>query len=134
MANAEIEKTLKKITDTQLVMVRLMETHERKWDKRFESAQGRMERLERRTQELDRGAEHLLRAIEKLWTVAAAHDQRTEQLRRLAEAHEQRLDDGDDRTAALQDEVRTMVASVDRLIKMLEDFAKGRKRENGRRK
>ena len=70
MANAEIEKTLKKITDTQLVVVRLMETNERKWDKRFESLQGRMERLERRVGELDRGAEHLLRATEKLWRVA----------------------------------------------------------------
>ena len=70
MANAEIEKTLKKITDTQLVVVRLMETHERKWDRRFEASQVRMERPERRTQELDRGAEHLLRATEKLWRVA----------------------------------------------------------------
>ena len=120
MANAEIEKTLKKITDTQLVIVRLMETHERQWNKRFETSQGRMERLERRVEDLDRGAEHLLRASEKLW--------------RVVEAHERRLDDGADRTAALQDEVRTMVASVDRLIRMLEDFAKGRKRENGRRK
>ena len=70
MANAEIEKTLKKITDTQLVVVRLMETHERKWDRRFEASQVRMEGLERRTEELDRGAEHLLRATEKLWRVA----------------------------------------------------------------
>ena len=119
MANAEIDKTLKKITDTQLVVVRLMETNERKWDKRFETSQGRMERLERRVGELDRGAEHLLRATEKLW--------------RVAQTHERRLDDGADRTAALQDEVRTMVASMDRLIKMLEDFAKGRKREDGHR-
>ena len=119
MANAEIEKTLKKITDTQLVIVRLMETHERKWERRFEGVQDR-------TKNLERGAEHLLRAIEKLWTVAAAHDQRTEDLRRIAEAHEQRLE-------GLHDEVRTMVASMDRLIKMLEDFAKGRKRQNGRR-
>ena len=120
MANAGIEKTLKKIADTQLVHARLMETHERKWDKRFETSQARMERLAGRTEDLERGAEHLLRATEKLW--------------RVANAHERRLDDGADRTTALQDEVRTMVASVDRLIKMLEDFAKGRKRENGRRK
>ena len=133
MANAEIEKTLKKITDTQLVIVRLMETHERKWDKRFEAAQGRIEGLERRTKELDRGAEHLLRAVEKLWNVAAAHDQRTENLRRVAEAHERRLDDGTNRTATLEDQVRTTLASIDRLIKMLEDFAKGRKREDGHR-
>ena len=126
MANAEIEKTLKKITDTQLVIVRLMETHERKWDKRFETSQGRMERLERRTQELDRGAEHLLRAVEKLWNVVEAHERRLD-------SHERRLDDGADRTAALQDQVRTTLASIDRLIKMLEDFAKGRKREDGRR-
>ena len=113
MANAEIEKTLKKITDTHLVIARLMETHERKWDKRFETLQGRTENLER-------GAEHLLRATEKLW--------------RVADAHERRLDDGQERTAALQDQVRTTLASMDRLIKMLEDFARGRKRENGRRK
>jgi hypothetical protein len=30
--------------------------------------------------------------------------------------------------------VRTVVASTDRLIKMLENFAKGRKRENGHRR
>ncbi|MBI4443455.1 MAG: hypothetical protein HY649_08795 [Acidobacteria bacterium] len=118
MAHTGIEATLKKIADTQLVHARLMETNERKWNKRFDASQGRMARLERRTQELDRGAEHLLRATEKLW--------------RVAEAHERRLDDGDHRTAALQDEVRTMVASMSRLIKMLENFARGRKRGNGR--
>jgi chromosome segregation ATPase len=134
MANAEIEKTLKKITDTQLVIVRLMETHERKWDKRFDSLQDLARNHEGRLGNVEQGAERLLRAIEKLWTVAAAHDQRTENLRRLAEAHEQRLDDGDDRTTSLHDEVRTMVASMDRLIKMLENFAKGRKRENGHRR
>ena len=134
MANAEIEKTLKKITDTQLVIARLMETHERRWNKRFEASQGRMERLERRTEDLEHGAKHLLRATEKLWNVAAAHDQRTENLRRVAETHEQRLDDGADRTAELRDEVRTMVASVDRLIKTMENLAKGRKRENGRQR
>jgi hypothetical protein len=46
---------------------------------------------------------------------------------RIAEAHEQRLE-------GLHDEVRTVVASMDRLIKMLENFAKGRRRENGRRR
>jgi len=112
MANAEIEKTLKKIADTQLVHARLMETNERKWNKSIETLKGRTENLER-------GAEHLLRATEKLW--------------RVAETHERRLDDGADRTAVLQDEVRTMVASMDRLIRTLEDFAKGRKRENGHR-
>ena len=120
MANAGIEKTLKKIADTQLVHARLMETHERKWDKSFETSQARMERLAGRTEDLERGAEHLLRATEKLW--------------RVATAHERRLDDGADRIAALEDGVRTMLASVDRLIKTIEDFAKGRKRENGRRK
>ena len=134
MANAEIEKTLKKITDTQLVMVRLMETHERKWDKRFDSLQDLARNHEGRLGNVEQGAERLLRAIEKLWNVVAAHDQRTEQLRRLAEAHEQRLDDGDHRTTSLHDEVRTMVASMDRLIKMLENFARGRKRENGHRR
>src|SRR3990167_9866471 len=120
MANAGIEATLKKIADTQLVIGRLMETHERQWNKRFENLQGLVKNHEGRTEDLERGAESLLRATEKLW--------------RVAETHGRRLDDGADRTAALQDEVRTMVASVDRLIKMLEDFAKGRKRENGRRK
>jgi len=113
MANAEIEKTLKKITDTQLVIVRLMETNERKWDKRFES-------LDARTKNLERGAAHLLRATQKL--------------HRVAVAHERRLDDGAGRTAALEDAVRTMLASMDRLIRMVEDFAKGRKRENGHRR
>ena len=127
MANAENEKTLKKITDTQLVFARLMETNERKWERRFESS-------EARTKDLERGAGHLLRAVEKLWNVAAAHDARTENLRRIAETHEQRLDDGAERTAALRDEVRAMVASVDRLIKTMEDLAKDRKRENGRRR
>lgn len=127
MATAEIEKTLKKITDTQLVVVRLMETNERKWERRFEAGQGRMETLERRTKDLEHGAQHLLRATEKLWNVAAAHDQRTENLRRIAEAHEQRLE-------GLHEEVQTMVASVDRLIKPMEDLAKGRKRENGHRR
>ena len=119
MANAEIEKTLKKITDTQLVIVRLMETNERKWDKRFEELQGLAKNYEGRVENLERGAEHLLRATEKLW--------------RVAEANERRLDDGADRIAALEDGVRTMLASVDRLIKTIEDFAKGRKREDGRR-
>ena len=127
MANAGIEATLKKITDTQLVIVRLMETHERKWDKRFETSQGIMERLAGRTEDLERGAEHLLRATEKLWRVAQAHEQRLDR-------HESRLDDGAHRTATLEDQVRTTLASIDRLIKMLEDFAKGRKREDGRRK
>src|SRR3990167_8442583 len=113
MANAGIEATLKKIADTQLVIGRLMETHERQWNKRFENLQGLVKNHEGRTEDLERGAENL---------------------RRVAETHERRLDDGADRTAALQDEVRTMVASVDRLIKTIEDMAKGRKRENGRRK
>ena len=112
MASAEIEKTLKKITDTQLVIVRLMETHERKWNKRFEASQARMERLERRTEDLEHAADKLHRATEKLW--------------RVAEAHEQRHDDVEDR-------MRTMLASLDRLIKTMDEFAKGRKRENGRR-
>ena len=134
MANAGIEATLKKITDTQLVIVRLMETHEREWNKRFETSQGRMERLERRTEELDRGAEHLLRAIEKLWNVVEAHERRLD-------SHERRLDGGEEyrkatqgRIQATEDAVRTMLASMDRLIKTIEDMAKGRKRENGRRK
>jgi len=134
MANADIEKTLKKITDTQLVIVRLMETHERKWERRFETAEARLEGSERRTKDLEQGAAHILRAIEKLWTVAAAHDQRTENLRRIAETHERRLEDSAEGTAALRDEVRTMVAAVDRLIKTMEDLARGRKRENGRRR
>ena len=111
MANAEIEKTLKKITDTQLVIVRLMETHEREWNKRFEGLRGRTENLER-------GAEHLLRATEKLWRVAGAH--------------ERRLDDGADRIASLEDGMRTMLASMDKLFKTMEDFIKGLQRENGR--
>ncbi|MBI4459778.1 MAG: hypothetical protein HY648_06945 [Acidobacteria bacterium] len=98
MAIAEIEKTLKKITDTQLVIVRLMETNERKWNKRFEALEGRTDNLERRIRNLVR----------------------------VAEAHEQRLD-------SLHDDVRTMVASADRVIKMIEDFAKGRKRQDGHR-
>ena len=113
MANAEIEKTLKKITDTQLVVVRLMETHERKWDRRFDNLQDLAKNHEGRLERVERGAEHLLRATEKL--------------HRVAESHEQRLE-------SLHDEVRTMVASMDRLIKMIEDFAKGRKRENGGRR
>jgi chromosome segregation ATPase len=117
MANAEIEKTLKKITDTQLVVVRLMETSERKWEKRFQAER-------ERTGDLEKAAAHLHRSIDKLWHVADAHERRLD-------SHERRLNDGADRTAALQDEVRTMVASVDRLIKTIEDFAKGRKRENG---
>ena len=119
MAHTEIEKTLKKITDTQLVIVRLMETHEREWNKRFDNLRDLARNHEGRVKNLERGAEHLLRATEKLW--------------RVAETHERRLDDGADRTVVLQDEVRTMVASMDRLIRTLEDFAKGRKRGNGRR-
>ncbi len=126
MANTEIEKTLKKITDTQLVIARLMETHERQWNKRFETSQGRMDRLERRTQELDRGAEHLLRAIEKLHRVAESHERSIERLEQTAGSHERSLED-------LKDRTRTMLASMDRLIRTIEDFAKGRKREDGRR-
>ena len=120
MLNAEIEKTLKKIADTQLVHARLMETNDRKWEKRFEGLQSLAENHERRVENLEQAAEHLHRATEKLW--------------RVAETHERRLDDGARRTATLEDQVRTTLASIDRLIKMLEDFAKGRKRENGRRK
>ena len=120
MANTAIEATLKKIADTQLVHARLMETNDRKWDKRFEGLQSLAENHERRVENLEQAAEHLHRATEKLW--------------RVAKTHERRLDDGADRIAALQDGVRTMLASVDRLIKTIEDFAKGRKRENGRRK
>ena len=60
MANADIEKTLKKIADTQLVHARLMETNERKWDKRFKVSRARTGNLARR-------AENLSRATEKLW-------------------------------------------------------------------
>ena len=120
MAIAEIEKTLKKITDTQLVMVRLLETNERKWDKRFETLQGRTENLER-------GAGHLLRAIEKLHRVAESHERSIERLEQTAGSHERSLED-------LKDRMRTMVAAMDRMIKTIEDLAKGRKRENGRRR
>ena len=50
MANTEIEKTLKKIAETQLVHARLMETNERKWNKRFDNQRGRTENLDRRLQ------------------------------------------------------------------------------------
>jgi len=66
---ANIEATLKKIADTQLVHARLMETDERKWNKRFEG-------LRDRTENLERAAEHLQRATEKLWRVAEAHERR----------------------------------------------------------
>lgn len=134
MASAEIERTLKKITDTQLVIVRLMETNERKWERRFEAQQGRSEAQRERTEDLGRAAAQLHRSIDKLWHVVEAHEQKSEHLRRLAEAHEQRLDDGEEQTAALRDAVRTMLASMDSLMKTLEDLTKGRKRENGRRR
>jgi uncharacterized phage-like protein YoqJ len=69
MANAEIEKTLKKITDTQLVVVQLMKTHERKWKKR-----SRMSRV--RTGNLVRRAERLSRAVDKLWRTACRNPRR----------------------------------------------------------
>ena len=99
MANAQIEATLKKIADTQLVHARLMETNEREWNKRFDTLLG----------------------------VVESHERSIERLERTAERHERRFEN-------VEDALRTMLASMDRLIKTMEDFAKGRKRENGRRK
>ena len=52
MANAETEKTLKKITDTQLVIVRLMETNQREWNKRFDTLVAVVESHERSIERL----------------------------------------------------------------------------------
>ncbi|MBI4463971.1 MAG: hypothetical protein HY647_04640 [Acidobacteria bacterium] len=112
MANTSIEATLKKIADTQLVHARLMETNERKWNKRFEDLQGVVKNHEGRVHNLERAAEKLWRATEKL--------------HRVAEIHERRLE-------SVEGNVQTMLASMDRLTKSIEDFIKGRKRENGRR-
>ena len=126
MANAEIEKTLKKITDTQLVIARLMETSERKWEKRFQAER-------ERTGDLEKAAAHLHRSIDKLWHVVDARERRLDN-------HERRHDEAaelrkvaQDRIQATENAVRTMLASMDRLIRMMEDFAKGKKRENGHR-
>lgn len=99
MANAEIEKTLKKITDTQLVHARLLETTEREWNKRFDI----------------------------LLSVVESHERSIERLERTAQTHERRFEN-------VEDALRTMVAAMDRMIKTIEDLAKGRKRENGRRR
>ena len=57
MVNAEIEKTLKKITDTQLVHVRLLETTEREWNKRFDSLLSVVESHERSIERLEHTAQ-----------------------------------------------------------------------------
>ena len=69
MANAEIEKTLKKITDTQLVFARLMETNERKWERRFEISRGR-------AKDLGPAAARLHRSIGKFSRVVEARERR----------------------------------------------------------
>ena len=99
MANAETEKTLKKITDTQLVIVRLMETNEREWNKRFDT----------------------------LVAVVESHERSIERLERTAETHERRFGN-------VEDGLRTMLASMDKLFKTMEEFIKGLNRQNGRRK
>ena len=99
MANAETEKTLKKITDTQLVIVRLMETNEREWNKRFDT----------------------------LVAVVESHERSIERLERTAETHERRFEN-------VEDGLRTMLASMDKLFKTMEEFIKGLNRQNGRRK
>ena len=119
MANTEIEKTLKKIADVQLVHARLMETNERKWNKRFESLQGLAKNHESRIENLDRRLQNLVRVTEH-------HEQKIENLMRIVESHEERLE-------PIEDLVRTMLASLDKLMKTMDDFIKGRKRQNGHR-
>ena len=97
MASAEIERTLKKISDTQLVHARLLETTEREWNKRFDTLLG----------------------------VVESHERSMERLERTAKTHERRFE-------RVDDALRTMLTSMDSLIKTIEDLAKGRKRENGR--
>ncbi|OFW08276.1 MAG: hypothetical protein A3G20_03460 [Acidobacteria bacterium RIFCSPLOWO2_12_FULL_59_11] len=113
MTNIEkIEATLKKVADTQLVHARLMETNERKWNKRFESLQALVKNHEVRMENLERKTENV--------------DRRIENLMRIVESHEERLE-------PIENLVRTMLASMDKLMKTMDDFIKGRKRQNGHR-